>query len=116
MGTAALLPLPIPLPAARSGAAGAPLLGALQNAMAEPVNGRIVKSVDEIPAVCLEEDLIAIFRLTSREMRQWRKFPEFIPFPPLPMLDRQIRVSGCVVAVSYTHLRAHETPEHLVCR
>ena len=66
--------------------------------MVEPVNGRIVKSVDEIPAVCLEEDLIAIFRLTSREMRLWRKFPEFIPFPPLPMLDRQIRVSGCVVA------------------
>eukprot|EP00658_Telonema_sp_P-2_P057222 TRINITY_DN45673_c0_g1_i1.p2 TRINITY_DN45673_c0_g1~~TRINITY_DN45673_c0_g1_i1.p2 ORF type:complete len:133 (-),score=26.15 TRINITY_DN45673_c0_g1_i1:18-416(-) len=23
---------------------------------------------------------------------------------------------GCVVSVSYTHLRAHETPEHLVCR
>src|SRR5678815_310931 len=22
----------------------------------------------------------------------------------------------CVMAVSYTHLRAHETPEHLVCR
>src|SRR5678815_4297281 len=22
----------------------------------------------------------------------------------------------CVRAVSYTHLRAHETPEHLVCR
>ena len=62
------------------------------------VSGRVVKSVDEIPAVCLEEDLIAIFRLTSREMRLWRKFPEFIPFPPLPMLDRQLRVSGCVVA------------------
>ena len=23
---------------------------------------------------------------------------------------------GCIYAVSYTHLRAHETPEHLVCR
>src|SRR5678815_1016110 len=22
----------------------------------------------------------------------------------------------CLLAVSYTHLRAHETPEHLVCR
>ena len=66
--------------------------------MVEPINGRIVKSVDEIPMVCLEEDLIVIFRLTGREMRLWRRFPEFIPFPPLPMLDRQIRVSGCVVA------------------
>ncbi|HEY1307278.1 MAG TPA: hypothetical protein VGF24_27170 [Vicinamibacterales bacterium] len=62
------------------------------------MNGRIVKSVDEIPAVCLEEDLIAIFRVTSHDMRVWRKFPESIPFPPLPMLDRQLRVSGCVVA------------------
>src|SRR5678816_4637122 len=25
-------------------------------------------------------------------------------------------LGDCVVAVSYTHLRAHETPEHLVCR
>ena len=25
-------------------------------------------------------------------------------------------VSEGVAAVSYTHLRAHETPEHLVCR
>lgn len=66
--------------------------------MVEPVTAGVVKSVDEIPAVCLEDDLIAIFRLTSREMRLWRKLPEFIPFPPLPMLDRQIRVSGCVVA------------------
>ena len=53
--------------------------------MVEPVTAGVVKSVDEIPAVCVEDDLIAIFRLTSREMRLWRKFPEFIPFPPLPM-------------------------------
>ena len=57
--------------------------------MVEPVTAGVVKSVDEIPAVCLEDDLIAIFRLTSREMHLWRKFPEFIPFPPLPMLDRK---------------------------
>jgi hypothetical protein len=78
--------------------AGAPLRRAVQDAMGEPVTAEVVKSVDEIPAVCLEDDLIAIFRLTSREMRLWLKFPEFIPFPPLPMLDRQIRVNGCVVA------------------
>src|SRR6476619_2427279 len=97
MGEAALLSLPVPLPAARRGAR-ASLRGALQDAMVEPVNTATVKSVDDIPAVCLEEDLIAIFRLSSREMRLWRKYPEFIPFPPLPMLDRQLRVSGCVVA------------------
>lgn len=64
----------------------------------ERVTPVIVKSIDEVPAVCLEEDLIAIFRLSHRDIRLWRKYPDFIPFPPLPMLDRQIRVSGCVVA------------------
>src|SRR5674536_375944 len=29
---------------------------------------------------------------------------------------RASRTSSCGKAVSYTHLRAHETPEHLVCR
>src|SRR5678816_1971837 len=27
-----------------------------------------------------------------------------------------LSVPSCIVSVSYTHLRAHETPEHLVCR
>lgn len=66
--------------------------------MVAGVKDRIVKSVDEIPSVCLEEDLMAVFRLSRGDLRLWRRFPEFIPFPPLPMLDRQIRVSGCVVA------------------
>lgn len=66
--------------------------------MVEPVNGRIVKSIDEIPAVCLEEDLVAIFRLSNRDVRLWRTCSDLLPFSPLPMLDRQIRVSGCVVA------------------
>jgi hypothetical protein len=66
--------------------------------MVEPVVATVPTSVDDLPAVCLEDDLVAIFRLTRRDIRFWRKFPDFIPFPPLPMLDRQIRVSACVVA------------------
>jgi hypothetical protein len=66
--------------------------------MVEPVTGPILRSVDDIPAVCLEDDLVAILRLSRSDVRFWRKFHDFIPFPPLPMLDRQIRVSGCVVA------------------
>jgi hypothetical protein len=58
----------------------------------------VVTSVDEIPAVCLEEDLQIIFRLSRSHVRFWRKYPDLMPFPPLPFLDRQVRVSGCVVA------------------
>src|SRR5678815_3009751 len=31
-------------------------------------------------------------------------------------LPLKTQVSVCIHTVSYTHLRAHETPEHLVCR
>ena len=37
------------------------------------------------------------------------------PFIPVA-LDRQLLPNGMGMSVSYTHLRAHETPEHLVCR
>lgn len=55
-------------------------------------------SVDEIPAVCLEADLAWIFRLPLSHVKLWRRMPNLLPFPPLPWLDRQLRVSGCVVA------------------
>lgn len=61
------------------------------------VNG-VIKSLDEIPMVCLEQDLAAIFRLSLSGIRWWRKYSDFLPFPPLPSLDRQTRVSGRVVA------------------
>lgn len=58
----------------------------------------VVKSVDEIPAVCLEADIARIFRLSVAEVKRWRRMSDLVPFPPLPWLDRQLRVSGCVVA------------------
>src|SRR5678815_150875 len=33
-----------------------------------------------------------------------------------PRLVIEYNTAHCFEAVSYTHLRAHETPEHLVCR
>src|ERR1051326_5129669 len=96
MGDAAMLPLPASLPA-RGLNTGASVF-AFSASMVESVTPATVTSIDEIPAVCLEDDLIRIFRLPRSQMRVWRKFPDFIPFPPLPLLDRQIRVSGCVVA------------------
>jgi hypothetical protein len=62
--------------------------------MVEPV-GVIVKSKRD-SSCSARGRLIAIFRLTSREMRLWRKFPSSLLHPP--DADRQLRVSGCVVA------------------
>src|SRR5678815_5606292 len=52
-----------------------------------------------------------------------------VPLPSLPknnrawlnllLTTRSIKcffIAFCPITVSYTHLRAHETPEHLVCR
>eukprot|EP00658_Telonema_sp_P-2_P061457 TRINITY_DN50157_c0_g1_i2.p1 TRINITY_DN50157_c0_g1~~TRINITY_DN50157_c0_g1_i2.p1 ORF type:complete len:234 (+),score=69.44 TRINITY_DN50157_c0_g1_i2:168-869(+) len=43
----------------------------------------------------------------------WRSFPQAVASKRLGDLGGEIQQ---FVAVSYTHLRAHETPEHLVCR
>lgn len=89
-------PLSVPLPIGRH-RFRAPVCEAFQE-MVEPATIAVMTSVDDIPAVCLDEDPMTIFRLTRSDVRFWRKFPECLPFPPLPMLDREIRVSGCVVA------------------
>src|SRR5678815_2932145 len=31
-------------------------------------------------------------------------------------MQHELNLRGATIPVSYTHLRAHETPEHLVCR
>eukprot|EP00658_Telonema_sp_P-2_P069510 TRINITY_DN58801_c0_g1_i1.p1 TRINITY_DN58801_c0_g1~~TRINITY_DN58801_c0_g1_i1.p1 ORF type:complete len:140 (-),score=29.09 TRINITY_DN58801_c0_g1_i1:38-457(-) len=42
--------------------------------------------------------------------------PKLIYTRLLPLLTTSLADAPLVYAVSYTHLRAHETPEHLVCR
>src|SRR5678816_2696018 len=44
--------------------------------------------------------------MEGRELKIWQAVPKFDPAPSTKILS----------PVSYTHLRAHETPEHLVCR
>src|SRR5678815_3673699 len=39
----------------------------------------------------------------------WKTSPHLFPVGSSPLL-------GSDIYISYTHLRAHETPEHLVCR
>ena len=43
----------------------------------------------------------------------------YMTAPEIPRIDADKHWGqkvGGIMAVSYTHLRAHETPEHLVCR
>src|SRR5678815_476162 len=53
----------------------------------------------------------------------WRSFDEALVTPnSMPCVNTVCPLSspypfcGTTLTVSYTHLRAHETPEHLVCR
>src|SRR5678815_5903448 len=39
-----------------------------------------------------------------------------VPRCLMPDSSTNCAISRCIIPVSYTHLRAHETPEHLVCR
>src|SRR5678815_2351793 len=63
--------------------------------------------------------LIALHRITPDDlrsaqapMREWQRLGH-----PLPVYFTVEELSDAAdVSVSYTHLRAHETPEHLVCR
>src|SRR5678815_4757456 len=78
----------------------------------------------------------AVFCLKKKKKKYFFFFFLMIRRPPRSTLDRssaasdvykrQSRICGCwcmtccarngLAPVSYTHLRAHETPEHLVCR
>jgi hypothetical protein len=92
-----VLPLSIPLPTGEPDNRSS-VRAAVSKPMVVAMSPQLVKSVDDIPTVCLESDLATIFRLPMTQVRFWRRFPEYLPFPPLPWFDRQIRVSGCVVA------------------
>ena len=45
-----------------------------------------------------------------------KRIPAELISMPLAGVAAPVTLLGCIVPVSYTHLRAHETPEHLVCR
>src|SRR5678816_3878235 len=46
-----------------------------------------------------------------------RRFRVAVPVAPLEIVPPWAAMAwGRLLTVSYTHLRAHETPEHLVCR
>src|SRR5678816_1336721 len=51
------------------------------------------------------------------EILRWEKIITTVKFIPLaPLMGFAFAFALMLGAVSYTHLRAHETPEHLVCR
>src|SRR5678815_5563701 len=58
------------------------------------------------------------FTRLDKAQRAERRF-ELLCIGPIHLAKRQTNISLHLPgqrAVSYTHLRAHETPEHLVCR
>src|SRR5678815_150118 len=59
-----------------------------------------------------------ITRFTRRASRLLPSCRRPVPRTPTPGFDNAVTAGGggWAMAVSYTHLRAHETPEHLVCR
>src|SRR5678816_3396421 len=48
--------------------------------------------------------------------RDGRRAPSLGPGLVFPFVGHPRAVTHAPESVSYTHLRAHETPEHLVCR
>ncbi len=53
-------------------------------------------------------------RETAEDITQ-ETFLRYLEHPQYHSLDKTLQLLY-TIAVSYTHLRAHETPEHLVCR
>src|SRR5678816_4727308 len=49
------------------------------------------------------------------DVRQSPSLPNDVAVRLMRLAGKRVTKEG-VIAVSYTHLRAHETPEHLVCR
>src|SRR5678816_430110 len=90
---------------------------------AEVVDHWTVGSVQSrIPylAVCLME-YTCLVRLRGEEKESHRIWCMLILYLPLYRIDLVGRnrfgsMRTPLTPVSYTHLRAHETPEHLVCR
>ena len=52
--------------------------------------------------------------LKDPEQKAWADSVRIV-FPVFENGGTHVNISG-IAPVSYTHLRAHETPEHLVCR
>src|SRR5450759_1958808 len=50
-------------------------------------------------------------------IHNWDKIEEFESIENIPEdLRKSLLLDGCLLSVSYTHLRAHETRHDLVCR
>eukprot|EP00658_Telonema_sp_P-2_P059173 TRINITY_DN47906_c0_g1_i1.p1 TRINITY_DN47906_c0_g1~~TRINITY_DN47906_c0_g1_i1.p1 ORF type:complete len:102 (-),score=16.46 TRINITY_DN47906_c0_g1_i1:19-324(-) len=57
-------------------------------------------------------------RFSARKQHRLREtdHPGVSPRKQMFLNGKSAALNECLNSVSYTHLRAHETPEHLVCR
>eukprot|EP00658_Telonema_sp_P-2_P059347 TRINITY_DN48208_c0_g1_i1.p1 TRINITY_DN48208_c0_g1~~TRINITY_DN48208_c0_g1_i1.p1 ORF type:complete len:109 (+),score=12.94 TRINITY_DN48208_c0_g1_i1:68-394(+) len=68
-----------------------------------------------VHAVLIASVFGTYFWLTSH-IHESESIKHLPPPPCAPPAPSREALSTTVTTVSYTHLRAHETPEHLVCR
>src|SRR5678815_1241551 len=86
------------------GGVGWELSGMLSNELSSSGAFRVVER-QKLQSVLEEQNLAASGRVAKGTGAKIGK-----------VTGAQYLITGTVTAVSYTHLRAHETPEHLVCR
>src|SRR5674536_397443 len=66
-------------------------------------------------AICISiEHSYDVLDIVSKHIEQMAHLDDEATHPGAVILDNEIVPSD--IPVSYTHLRAHETPEHIVCR
>src|SRR5678816_4765104 len=98
------------------------------SAVASGTTGNWRRTTDRLPAAIRDRDRVAaqrdvarapLERTTFETVERQRAGAGLAPVELVGQPESDHAGSCChprIAAVSYTHLRAHETPEHLVCR
>src|SRR5678816_3764068 len=73
-------------------------------------------NIEHIVAFLLDEDMLGGFHFNDRKYADDDLTLGSIDPYAVFRIFHEIRNAADMHPVSYTHLRAHETPEHLVCR
>src|SRR5678816_137655 len=93
-----------------------PLVELIREISSKSLSGRLRLEHERIHAVAYFEQgkfLYAAANVRTLRVREYLKKAEAVSDQDLAQFNERVSDTD---PVSYTHLRAHETPEHLVCR